>query len=111
MVDIVMVSQCLEVHPTTDITSVGLARSQFFMSPVPLGREKIEPAEFTLKPLLHPVLQVHVTLQTSVGGELLPTGGTVFQSNLGVDDVFVVLQTFPRPEGFLTVGTHKWFLS
>ena len=36
-VDIVMVSQCLEVHPATDITSVGLARSQFFMSPVALG--------------------------------------------------------------------------
>ena len=111
MVDVVMVSQCLEVHPATDITSVGLARSQLFMSPVPLGREKIEPAEFTLKPLLHPVFQVHVTLQTSVSGELLPTSCTVLQPNLGVDDVFVVLQTFPRSEGFLTVRTHKWFLS
>ena len=106
-----MVSQCLKVHPATDITGVGLARCQLFMCPVSLGGEEIEPTIFTLKPLLHPVLQVHVTLQTSVGGELLPTGGTVLQSNLGVDDVFVVLQTFPRPEGFLTVGTHKWFLS
>ena len=81
MADIVMVSQCLEVHTTTDITSVGLAGSQFFMCTMSLGRKKIEPAVFTLKPLLHPVLQIHVTLQTSVGGELLSTGGTVFQPN------------------------------
>ena len=81
MFDIVMVSQCLKVHPATDITSVGLAGSQFFMCTMSLGRKKIEPAVFTLKPLLHPVLQIHVTLQTSVSGELLSTGGTVFQPN------------------------------
>ena len=81
MADIVMVSQCLEVHTTADITSVGLAGSQFFMCTMSLGRKKIEPAVFTLKPLLHPVLQIHVTLQASVSGELLSTGGTVFQPN------------------------------
>ena len=76
-----------------------------------LGGEEIEAAIFTLKPLLHPVLQVHVTLQTSVGGELLPTGCTVFQPDLRMDYVFVVFQAFSRSESLLTVGAHKWFLS
>ena len=81
MADIVMVSQCLEVHTTTDITGVGLAWSCLFVSSVTLHGQEVEATEFTLEPLLYAVLEVHVTLQTSVGGELLSTGGTVFQPN------------------------------
>ena len=105
-----MVSQCLKVHPATDITSVGLARSQLFMCSMSLGGEEIEAAIFTLKPLLHPMLQVHVTLQTPVGGEFLPTGSTMFEANLGVYDVFMVLQTFSGSKVLFTVRAHERFL-
>ena len=81
------------------------------MSSVTLHGQEVEATEFTLEPLLYAVLEVHVTLQTSVGGELLPTRRAVLQPDLGVDDVLVILQSFPSSKCLLTVTAHKRFLS
>ena len=51
-----------------------------------------------------------MTLQAPVGGEFFPTGSTMFEANLGVYDVFMVLQTFSGSKGLFTVRAHERFL-
>ena len=91
----------------THFTLVFLASRGLLVSSVALHRHPVPPAPPALEPVLHTVLQVHMALQPSVGGECITTKFTVLQSSLGVLDSLVVLHGLFGSERLLAVAAHE----